>query len=104
MIVLPSDRGTSSRRRSRSIPAGALATLIVAIGWMPGLAQAQITADFGPRGEIRELRVGDLAYLQDVAVSVIKPNWAGTIVDHPMASWRQSESRDLRAHPSTRRR
>jgi hypothetical protein len=51
----------------------------------PSLALAQISATFGPRGEIVELRVGEVVYLQDLAVTLSKPGWTGALVDQRAA-------------------
>jgi hypothetical protein len=51
----------------------------------PSLSLAQVTATFGPRGEIVQLRVGDVVYLQDLAVTLSKPGWTGAVVDQRAA-------------------
>ena len=51
----------------------------------PSLAGAQLHAAFGPRGEITELRVGEVVYFTNVAVSLPKPGWAGSLVDQRAA-------------------
>ena len=62
------------------------ATLVAVIVWLtPSLALAQIAASFGPRGEIVELRAGEVVYLQDLAVALSKPGWAGAVVDQRSA-------------------
>ena len=62
-----------------------LSLLVAAYGLWPAMTHAQLTADFGPRGEITQLRVGELVYFKDVAVSLVKPGWAGQIVDQRAA-------------------
>ncbi|MCY2986927.1 MAG: hypothetical protein NTY19_03555, partial [Planctomycetota bacterium] len=64
----------------RSLP------ILIAAGLLlPTVAQAQLTVDFGPRGEITKLRVGNVIYFKDIAVSLVKPGWAGHIVDQRAA-------------------
>ena len=48
---------------------------------IPDSARAQVAAEFGPRGEIKELRVGGVVYFRDFGVSLIKPGWAGHLAD-----------------------
>jgi len=53
--------------------------------FLPLPARAQLTVDLGPRGEIRQLCVGDVVYFRDIAVSLVKPDWAGHVVDQRAA-------------------
>jgi len=52
---------------------------------LPASAFAQVKATFGPRGEVTELRVGDTLYFTDVAVALVKPGWAGDVVNQRAA-------------------
>jgi hypothetical protein len=52
---------------------------------LPVAACGQLTAGFGARGEITELRVRNVVYFTDVALSIIKPGWNGSIVDQRAA-------------------
>jgi len=38
-------------------------------------------ATFGPRGELRELRVDGVPYVTDTGVALAQPGWAGTLAD-----------------------
>lgn len=59
-----------------------IASVLAAVLYLlPALAHAQIKAEFGPRGEVTQLSVGELRYFQDIAVSLVKPGWSGQIVD-----------------------
>jgi hypothetical protein len=46
---------------------------------LPLVVAAQMQVTFGPRGEIAELRMGDVVYLTDAAVVLSKPGWSGTL-------------------------
>lgn len=59
--------------------------LIVVVWLLPSIALAQLAARLGPRGEIAEIRLGKTVYFTDVAVSLVKPDWAGNIVDQRAA-------------------
>jgi hypothetical protein len=48
---------------------------------LPFLANAQMQATFGPRGEITAVRVGNAVYVTDAAVSLSKPGWTGSLAD-----------------------
>ncbi len=55
---------------------------LIALGiLLTSFAGAGFQATFGPHGEIAEVRVGDVVYFTDVAVSVTRPGWSGDIVN-----------------------
>ncbi len=56
-------------------------SLVVLLGLMQPFASAQLSLRIDPRGAIDEVRVGDLVYLTDLAVSVVKPGWTGNLAD-----------------------
>ncbi len=59
--------------------------LVVMLCAIPALASAQLAVTFGPGGEVSEVRVGEVVYFTDVAVSIVKPRWAGSLVDQRKA-------------------
>lgn len=63
----------------------AKATLLVLLSLLPTLAFAQLKATLGPHGEITELRNGDVVYFTDVAVALVKPGWAGDLLNQRTA-------------------
>ena len=80
-----SEDGTSctprilTMRLSQNWPSGALVVALALI--IPASACAQVVAEFGPRGEINDMRVGGVDYLKDIGLSLIKPGWAGRLAD-----------------------
>lgn len=59
----------------------AKAAVLVLFSLLPSLAFAQLQATIGPRGEITQLRNGDVVYFTDVAVSLVKPGWSGDLLN-----------------------
>jgi hypothetical protein len=59
--------------------------LAVSIWLLPSITLAQMAVQLGPRGEVAELRVGKTVYFTDIALSLVKPGWAGNIVDQQAA-------------------
>ena len=63
----------------------AKATVLVFLALLPTLALAQLKATVGSRGELAELRNGDVVYFTDVAVSLVKPGWSGDLLSQRTA-------------------
>ncbi len=61
----------------RLAPLAVSGTFAATFWLLPAIACAQLAAEFGPRGEITRLSVGDTVYFENVAVSLIKPGWSG---------------------------
>ena len=66
-------------RFSPNWPSRAIVVALALI--IPASARAQVAAEFGHGGEIKELKVGGVVFLKDIGVSLIKPGWAGRLAD-----------------------
>jgi hypothetical protein len=56
-------------------------TILAGACLLPLLAAAQVHVTLGPRGEIAEVRVGDVLYATDAGVALAAPGWVGTLAD-----------------------
>ncbi len=56
-------------------------SIMFALLALPAACQAQLNVAIEPLGQIREVRVGDVVYLTDLAVAINKPGWTGILVD-----------------------
>ena len=61
----------------RLAPLAVSGTFAAAFWLLPAFACAQLAVEFGPRGEITRLSVGDTVDFENVAVSLMKPGWSG---------------------------